>query len=187
MVFAYFYEGKFKEAEEILNEMLPYCHDYDCNLPSIYIFPGLIQIVNGDLNSGYKELEKAHLVFRKNDSKYFCAMMDNIFGNVLLNIAENSAPEYFASMAKNIDFPIQNLPDVVEKAEVHFRESIEISTEIRTKFLLAQTYFSLGLLHKFKKKSAEARKNISNAIQIYERMDSEGFLKQAKAALATLE
>jgi class 3 adenylate cyclase/tetratricopeptide (TPR) repeat protein len=187
MVFAYFYEGKFKEAEALLNEMMPYCHEYDCNLPSIYIFPGLIQIVNGDLNYGYKELEKAHLVFRKNDSKYFCAMMDNIFGNVLLNIAESSEPEDFASMVKNIGFHIQNIPDVVEKAEAHFRKSIEISTEIGAKFLLAQTYFSLGLLHKFKKKSAEARKNISNAIQIYEQMDSEGFLKQAKAALATLE
>ena len=187
MVYAYFYEGRMKEAGKILNEMLPYCHEFGYNISTVYIFPGLIQIVNGDLNSGYKELEEAHFVFKKNDSKYFCAMMENIFGNVLLNIAENSAPEYFASMAKNIGFHIQNLPDVVEKAEAHFRKSIEISTEIGAKFLLAHTYFSLGLLNKFNKKSAEARKNISNAIQIYELMNSEGFLKQAKASLATLE
>jgi tetratricopeptide (TPR) repeat protein len=186
MVYAYFYEGRMKEAEAVLNEMLPYCHEYGCNLSTIYIFPGLFQIINGELNLGYKKLKETRHVFLKNGAKIQSAIVENVLGRVFLNIVETSEPDNFAAMAKDIDFPIKDIPKVVKKAEAHFIKSIEISKEIGANFTLAEAYLSLGLLCKAEKRTAEAHKNISKAIRIYNQIDAEIFLKQAKAALATL-
>jgi hypothetical protein len=44
----------------------------------------------------------------------------------------------------------------------------------------------LGLLHKAKGRLEQAKECISEAIQIFEQTEAEGFLKQAKEALASL-
>jgi class 3 adenylate cyclase/tetratricopeptide (TPR) repeat protein len=186
MVYAYFYEGRMKEAEAVLKEMLPYCHEYGCNLSAIYIFPGLFLIIDGELDLGYKKLKETRRVFLENGAKLQSAIVENVLGRVFLNIVETSEPDNFAAMAKGIDFPIKDIPNVVKKAEAHFTKSIEISKEIGANFTLAEAYLSLGLLCKAEKRTAEAHKNISKAIRIYNLIDAEGFLKQAKAALATL-
>jgi hypothetical protein len=48
-------------------------------------------------------------------------------------------------------------------------------------------YLDLGLLHRTKGRTGQARKCISEAIQIFEQTEAEGFLKQAKEALASVE
>jgi hypothetical protein len=45
----------------------------------------------------------------------------------------------------------------------------------------------LGLLNRTKGKTEQARKCISEAIQIFEQTEADGFLKQAKEALASVE
>jgi tetratricopeptide (TPR) repeat protein len=187
LVYAYFYQGNVKEAEAVLNELIPFCYEYDCNFSSYVIFPGLIQIVNGDLHLGYKTLKEAQCVCLENEAKFFSAMIENILGRVFLNIVESSTPDDFAAMAKDLNFPIKEIPNVVKKAEAHFIKSIEISKEIGANFILAEAYFSLGLLHKAEKETVEARQNISKAIHIFEQIDADGYFKQAKEVLASLE
>ena len=105
---------------------------------------------------------------------------------ILLDIIESSAPDDFAAMAKEIDFPIKDIPNAVKKAEAHLINSIEVSEKIGAKSNLAEAYMLLGLLHKAENRTAEASKNISKAIRIFEQIDAEGHIKQAKEALASL-
>ena len=51
---------------------------------------------------------------------------------------------------------------------------------------MGMAYLDLGLLHRVKGKTEQAKKYLSEAIQIFEQSEAEGFLKQAKEALASL-
>ncbi len=51
---------------------------------------------------------------------------------------------------------------------------------------MGQAYLDLGLLHRAKKRNDKAQECISEAIKIFEECKAEGFLKQARDALASL-
>jgi tetratricopeptide (TPR) repeat protein len=89
-------------------------------------------------------------------------------------------------MAKNIGFLIKNVPFASKKAEEHFNRAIGVAKEIGAKGMLGTAYLDLGLLHKSKKRIEEAKRCISEAIQLFEQCEMEEFLKQAKEALASL-
>jgi tetratricopeptide (TPR) repeat protein len=90
-------------------------------------------------------------------------------------------------MAKNIGFLVKNVPFASKKAEEHFNRAIEVAKEIGTKGTMGMAYLDLGLLYRTKGKTEQARKCLSEAIQIFEQTEAEGFLKQAKDALASLK
>ena len=54
------------------------------------------------------------------------------------------------------------------------------------KGLLGQAYMGLGLLHKARKRNADARECISKAMMIFEECEAEVYLKHATEALASL-
>jgi hypothetical protein len=54
------------------------------------------------------------------------------------------------------------------------------------KGILGQACLDLGLLHKAKKRTELAQKSISEAIQIFEEIGAEIYLKEAKEALVSL-
>ena len=89
-------------------------------------------------------------------------------------------------MAKNIGFLIQNVPFAGRRAEAHFTRAIEVAKEIGAKSTMGMAYLDLGLLYRMKGKTERAKKSLSQAIQIFEQSEAEGFLKQAKEALASL-
>ena len=60
------------------------------------------------------------------------------------------------------------------------------SENIGAKGTLGQVYLDLGLLHKAKGRMDQARVCISTSIELFEQGEAEGFLKQAKEALASL-
>ena len=59
--------------------------------------------------------------------------------------------------------------------------------EIEAKGVLGQAYLDLGILHKSKKRTEEAKDCISEAVRIFEQCEAEIYLKRAKEALASLE
>ena len=81
---------------------------------------------------------------------------------------------------------MKNVPFASQMAEAHFKKAIEAAKEIGAKGILGQAHLDLGLLHKAKKRTAQARECISEAIQIFEECDAEVYLKQAKEDLASL-
>ena len=92
-----------------------------------------------------------------------------------------------STMAKNIGFLIKNVPFASKKAEKHFNRAIELAKEIGMKGTMGMAYLDLGLLHKTKKRTEQARRCISEAIQLFEQCEAEFYLKQAREALASLE
>ena len=73
-----------------------------------------------------------------------------------------------------------------KKAENHFRKALDLAQEIGAKGFLAQATLELGLLHKIKGKTDEARKCISDAVRLFEVCEADVFLKLAREALAAL-
>jgi tetratricopeptide (TPR) repeat protein len=82
---------------------------------------------------------------------------------------------------------LKNVPFAAKKAENHFQKAIELAKEISAKGLLGQATLELGLLHKIKGRTDEARKCISDAVHLFEECEADVFLKQAKEALASLK
>jgi tetratricopeptide (TPR) repeat protein len=89
-------------------------------------------------------------------------------------------------ITKNIGFLMKNVPFSAKKAENHFLKAIEVAKKIGAKGFLGRVNLDLGLLYKIKGKNDEARKCISDAVQLFKECEADVFLKQAKEALAAL-
>ena len=73
------------------------------------------------------------------------------------------------------------------KAVEHFNKAIEVSKEIGAKGLLGQAYLSLGLLKKGMEQPDQARESLSKAINIFEELNAELLMNQAREVLASLD
>jgi tetratricopeptide (TPR) repeat protein len=114
------------------------------------------------------------------------ALSEYVLGKVYSQIAEGGGPIRLSTMARNIGFLIQNVPFASKKAEEHFNRAIQVAREIGAKSTMGMAYLDLGLLARMKGKTEQAKKCLSEAIQIFEQSEAEGFLKKAKEALASL-
>ena len=65
-------------------------------------------------------------------------------------------------------------------------QAIEISKEIGMKGFLGMSYLDLGLLYETSKKADEAREAILRSIEVFEKCEADGFLRQANEALDNL-
>jgi tetratricopeptide (TPR) repeat protein len=93
----------------------------------------------------------------------------------------------FSILARNIGFMVKNVPAAAKKAEEHFKRAIALAKEVGTKNYMAMAYLDLGLLHKAKKRTDQAKECISKAIKLFEQCEATVFLKQAKEALESLD
>jgi len=66
-------------------------------------------------------------------------------------------------------------------------KAIEVSKEIGANGTLGTAYLDLGLLHKAKGRTDQARECLSEAIQFFEQGKAETYLKQAREALASID
>jgi len=71
------------------------------------------------------------------------------------------------------------------KAEEFLNKSVGVAKQIGAIALLGQAYLGLGLLNKTRGKTYVAGKYISDAMESFEKCGAEGYLKQAREALAT--
>jgi tetratricopeptide (TPR) repeat protein len=88
-------------------------------------------------------------------------------------------------MLKNIGFLIKNIPFAKKKAEYHLKNAIEVAEKIGANLILAQAYFDLGLLYQAKGRTKQARKCISDSIELFELCEAIEGMKQAKETLAS--
>ena len=150
------------------------------------MYLGAALIGKGNMGRGLEMIEEAQGLFLENESKGFYTVSEYILGKVYLQIVERATPMTLSTIAKNIGFLIKNVPFASKKAEYHFKKAIEVAEEIGAKGTLGQAYLDLGLLHKAKGRIDQARECISTSIDLFEQCEAEGFLKQAKEALASL-
>jgi tetratricopeptide (TPR) repeat protein len=146
---------------------------------------GLVSIAKGQMGQGLKMIEKTLLACHENERRCWYATIEHALGQVYLQIVEKTAPVSLTTMAKNVGFILKNVPSAGKKAEDHFNKAIEVAKEIGAKGTLGQAYLDLGMLHKAKGRTDQAREYITKAVQVLEECQSEVFLKQAKEALTS--
>jgi tetratricopeptide (TPR) repeat protein len=121
----------------------------------------------------------------KGGKSYF-VMAEYTLGRIYKQMAEGAGPISHRIIVKNIGFLLKNVPFAAKKAENHFQKAIEVAQEIGAKGLLGQVKLDLGLLYKVNGNPDNARKCISDAIQLFEECEADIYLKQAREALAAL-
>ncbi len=109
-----------------------------------------------------------------------------MLGKIYLQMIQGEGEKSFSLLAKNIGFLIKTIPFLKQKAEEHLQEAIRVAKEIGAKGILGQAYLDMGELRKIKGSKNEARKYITDAIELFEECENDFFLKQAREALAAL-
>jgi tetratricopeptide (TPR) repeat protein len=186
---SYLFNNQIDKAETTLGEVLTYSEKFGVGVigKSALIFMGVLLIAKGQMSQGLKLLEEGQRDYLENQRRSLYAFSEYVLGKVYSQILEGSGPISLSTMAKNVGFLIKNVPFASKKAEEHFNRAIAVAKEIGAKGTMARAYFDLGLLYKMKGKTEQARKCISEAIQIFEQTEAEGLLTQAKEALASIE
>ena len=184
----YIFNNQIEEAEAPLKESLEFCKEVQFDWAGMLaqLLYGVLLIARGDMRQGFKLIEDAHRHFVKEKRKFFIASAEHIIGKVYTQMVEGAGPINFLTIAKNIGFLMKNVPFADKKAVSQFEKAIELAKEIGAKSILGSAYLDLGLLHKAKKRTDQARHCISEAIKIFEQCEAEIFLKQAKDAMDSL-
>lgn len=186
---AYVAHGQLQEAEKILEEVKQLSE----NLGAEFIgtvgqfFLGIISIARGNLRQGEIIVEDLLRLWLESRSRYRYAMGKLMLGKFYLQIVQEVKPKSFSFLLKNIGFLIKNVPFAKKKAEVHLNGAVEIATKIGAKGILSQAFLALSLIHMSKRKTEQARQNITQAIELFEEYEAEVYLKQAEEALESLE
>jgi len=184
----YVLAGQLPEAQEVLEKASSYYHEYGneswCTFSDQLL--GAVYVSQGHMSQGLSMIEKERGRCEESGLKYLVIMAEFILGRIYKQIAEGAGPLSPVIVAKNIGFLLKNVPFAAKKAENHFQKAIKLAQEIGAKGLLGQVTLELGLLHKIKGRTGEARKCISDAVRFFEECEADVFLKQAREELANI-
>jgi class 3 adenylate cyclase/tetratricopeptide (TPR) repeat protein len=186
---SYLFNNQMDKAETTLKEVLTYSEKFGAGVIGTFasVFMGVLLIAKGQMSRGLKLLEEMQQECLENERRSLYAFSQFVLGKVYFRIVEGSGTISISAMAKNIGFLVKNVPFASKKAEEHYNRAIEVAKEIGAKRTMGEAYLDLSLLYRMKGKTEQAKKYISEAIQIFEQTGAEGFLKQAKEALASLK
>jgi tetratricopeptide (TPR) repeat protein len=181
--------GKFQEAEKLLDEVMKFTKEFGyeyVEMPA-QVFNGVITIIKGELNKGISIVEGVIQACLEEGMRSRYAQYNHSLGKVYLQIAQGGGGKKDLSFfAKNIGFLIKTVPFAHKKAEEHLNKAIQTAKEIGAKGVLAQAYFDMGRLRQMKGRIDDAKKYITDAIQLFEECEADVYLKQAREALAAL-
>ena len=181
--------GQLMEIEEEMKEIDTFSRNNGYGVwgsPARLLY-GAICIAKGRMSHGLKIIEDVQQLYIQNGRKFMLGFSERVLASIYLQIVEGAKPASLVTVAKNIGFLLKNVPAAAEKAEKHLSKALEIAEEIGSKSVIASICLDLGRLHKVKKRTQEARTWISRAIKVFEEIEAEAFLQQAKEELASLE
>jgi tetratricopeptide (TPR) repeat protein len=186
---SYASNGQFEEAENTLKEVVDFSQRFGTEVIGTIAQAslGVVALAKGRLSRGVKMLEDGRRVFLKNQRRWFSAQYECILGRIYLQMMERARPISLSIMAKEITFLAKDLPFARKRAEDHLHTAMEIAQQIGAKGVLGQAHFDLGLLHKAKGRKEQAKKWISQAVDLFEQCQAEVYLKRAREALESLE
>jgi tetratricopeptide (TPR) repeat protein len=185
----YVASGQLQEAEDMFAEVMRFSEIFGAEFIGTagQLFQGIISITRGNLRQGVRTVEDLLGIWLENGSRYRYAIGKYMLGKLYLQIVQGAGPKSVSFLAKNIGFLVKNVPFADKKAEAHFNKTIEVAKEIGAKGVMGQAKLDLGMLHKAKGRTDQARECVSSAVQLFEQCEAEVYLKQAKEALASLE
>ena len=156
---AYLLNDQIQEAEPHLKEAVGFSKEYEFDYTGMpaRLFLGTAIIAKGNINQGFKMIDKAHQSFIREEKKYYVALTEYTLGKIYSQIVEGSASISPLRIARNIGFLVKNVPFADKKAASHFNRAIEIATEIGARSISGPAYLDWGLLQKAKKRKDPAR------------------------------
>ena len=181
--------GNFQDIEEMARQTWRFCQDAGCGVwgAMAEMLLGVTYITIGQMSRGLKMVETVRDSYQKNERRGQLALPEYLLGKIYLQVVEGTNLPSFSTLARNIGFMVKNVPSAGKKAENHFNRAIEIAKEVGAKNYMAMAYLDLGILHKAKKRTAQAKECISKAIELFEQCEADVYLKQAKEALSSIE
>ena len=189
IAFSYFQLGDFENAAKVAEANLSFCQKFGCEYhetAASLILSG-VMIANGKMALGIKRIESILLQLKAVEKKGLIPTGEYILGKVYFQIATGEGSLRFSSLLKNALFLVRTLPVAGKRAETHFKNAIEIAKEVGANGVIGQSYLDLGLLYKARNKKEQAKKYISQAVHVFEKIKAEIFLKQAREELAALD
>ena len=185
---SYLLSGRLQEAEDVQNEVLNFSRNFGTEIfgSMAYACLGVVSIVKGHMAHGLKMLDESIRSAKENENKYLHSFFEILSGMVYLQIVQGKGERKLSTMFRNIGFLVKNVPFAGKKGEDHFNKAIGVSKKIGAKSFQGLASFNLGLLHKARKRTEEARQCMTEAVQLFEACEAETYLKQAKEALASL-
>jgi class 3 adenylate cyclase/tetratricopeptide (TPR) repeat protein len=187
---AYLADGQLEKAEKLLQDVVRIDATYKYGFIGSVAkgFSAVIAIMKGQLSEGVRVMEDLTKKWLEINSRYRYANGNNLLGHVYLQmvLGGGEKKKTLSFFAKNIGFLMKTMPFADKKAEEHFSEAIKVGREIGAKGVIAQASLGMGRLRMAKKRNDEARKYITDAIHLFEECEADGFLKQAREALAAL-
>jgi len=186
---SYFLAGNLEEAEKYFVEVHKFCEEHGAGGMGAFsrIALNSIFLAKGELGRGVRMEEELIGWFEENENKYRLAYHLWKSGYVYLKMAQRKGSTNLSFIAKNLGFIMRNVLVAGRKAENYFNKSIGVARQIGAIGILGQASLGLGLLYKTKGKMDEAKNRFSEAIEAFEKCGAEGYLKQAREALATCE
>jgi predicted ATPase len=189
LAFIYSIHGQLMEIEDEIKEIETFSRNngYEVWGSPARMLYGAICIAKGRMSHGLKIIEGVKQEYKENGRKFMLGYSELVLANIYLQIVEGAKPASLVTMAKNIGFLIKTVPLAAEKAEKHLHKALEIAEELGSKANIAMICLDLGRLHKAKNRTQEAKDCISRAIKVFEEIEAEAFLLQARQALAALD
>jgi len=186
--YSYLGNEELKKAEETLEDVRRFSEasGFEFVRTAARGFQGIVLIAKGNLSQGISMVEDVMKEFLEEGNRYRYALFNYLLGKVYLRIDDRKGPKNLSSLLRNVGFLAKNVSIAGNKAEVYLNEAIAVASEIGANGLLGQAYFELGALYKAKRRTTQARKYVSEAVNVFQQCEAEIYLKQAKEALASL-
>jgi class 3 adenylate cyclase/tetratricopeptide (TPR) repeat protein len=187
MGYSYVGSEQLKKAEETLEDVMRFSEasGFEFVRTAARGLQGIVLIAKGNLSQGICIAEEVTKAFLEKGNRYRYALFNYLIGKVYNRIYQRKGPKNLFSMLSNLGFLVKSISIASKKAEEYLNEAITMANEIDAKGLLGQACLELGTLYKAKGKTVQAKKYISEAINIFQQCQAEIYLKQAKEALAS--
>lgn len=181
--------GQAEQAFEILHrtreEATAKGHSYVYAATDIYF--GAAQALKGDIGKGARWIEDTIQNFeREKYNPTILAIGDVALGEIYLSIVLGVKVP-LSVMIRNAGFLIRTLPFAAFKAEKCFRRGEERMRACENTSMLAWALMDLGVLAKAKRRQAEARAYLEEAIDLADSVDAYAIADKSKAALRDLD
>ncbi|MGV7223155.1 MAG: AAA family ATPase [Nitrospinales bacterium] len=184
----YLANNQIKEAESTFKKIRTYSTEFGCELFDhlAKALLGIISIIRGRMSKGIKMFEETNRAVYEEGRDGWFATWEYMFGNIFLQTAQGGEKPDLSFIVNNIGFLVKNAPRADQKAQTHYNLAIEHAIKVGDRGTLGRCYLDLGILHRAKKRFDKAKECIFKAIEIFEETEAEGFLKQAKEVLESL-
>jgi len=169
LAFCYLSNGQLEESEDVLKEVLAFSRES---------------------GSGYLE-DTAHEMlawasFARGDTQALATVEDIVHKMLTQGIKSDCVMPYRV-MGNSYVLLLGAIPDADKKARDYLNKAIELAKEIGAHGELGMAYLGLGQLHSAEGDKDKARQCLTEAITLFEQCELENSLRQAQAALASLQ